>query len=189
VILDRVQLYLANGQIPPYEDQHAPVRPDASFAKLMQATPFLTSHLPRLSEYLLQYPSKQLPEVESLLYWSKERAAGKAIISVTHVNIVRYHAVGVPEVLIISRDIYSSHYINASLSVTALTSRTPTDTSYLVYSNRTEVDILHGFFEGMIRSVMQSRVKDATTRELEAYKQRLESGPPPPENRQTRVIP
>src|SRR5262249_584823 len=93
-ILERVQLYLTSGQIPPYEDQHAPVRPDGSFAKLMQDTAFLTNHAPQVSEYMLKYPSKPLMGVESLLYWSKERAAGKAIISVTHVNIVRYRAVG-----------------------------------------------------------------------------------------------
>jgi hypothetical protein len=189
VIFERVKLYLTSGQVPPYEDQHAPVQPGASFAKLMQATPFLINHAPELSEHLLEYPSKPLTGVESFLYWSRERAVGKAIISVTHVNIVRYHAAGMPEVLIVNRDIYSSHYVNASLSVTALTSRTPSDSNYLVYTNRTEVDILHGIFEGVIRSVMQNRVRDATTRELEVYKQRLESGPPPPESRQTRVMP
>jgi hypothetical protein len=184
VVLHRVQLYLASGQVLPYNDEHIPVQPQKHFAALLQHTSFLTGKLPELSAYLLDYPSKPLPGVESFFYWSKEQAAGKAIISVTQVNIVDSRAADLPDlpdVLVVNRDIYSSHYINASLSVTALISGPADATSYLVYMNRTEVDILHGILEGFIRKVMHHRIRDEATAEIQTYKQRLESGDPPPE--------
>lgn len=182
VILERVQLYIKSGQIPAYEDGHVPVQPEARFAALLQHTAFLTTHVPDLAEYLRNYPRKSMDGVESFFYWSKEQVVGKAIISVTQVNIVRYQEAGVPEVLVVNRDIYSSHYVDASLSVTALVQGPPDQSNFLVYMNRTEVDILHGMFEGFIRKAMHHRVKDDSVDQLQAYKERLESGDPPPEN-------
>jgi len=182
IILNRVQLYIRNGQIPAYEDEHTPAHPDVRFASVLEHTPFITKHTPDLAEYLLHYPAKPIAGMETFFYWSKERVVGKAIISVTQVNIVRHREVGVPQALIVNRDIYSSHYINASLSVTALVQGPAPPSNYLVYINRTEVDILHGILEGFIRKAMHHRVKDDSLQELQAYKERLESGDPPPEN-------
>jgi hypothetical protein len=181
VVLARVQLYLTRGQIPPYEDEHVPVQPAARFASLLQHAPFLSQHAPQIVEYLRDYPSAPAAGVESFFYWSKERVVGKAIISVTQVNIVRSQDVGMPDVLVVNRDIYSSHYINGSLSVTALLPGTTGDLNYLAYANQTEVDILHGVLAGFIRKAMHHRVKDDATRVLQTYKQRLEGGPPPSE--------
>jgi hypothetical protein len=80
--------------------------------------------------------------------------------------------------VIVSRDIFSTHYIDASLSVTALISDGPGEPRYLAYMNRTEVDLLHGAFSGMLRHAMQRRVKANATGILEDYRQRLESGEP-----------
>jgi hypothetical protein len=41
------------------------------------------------AEHLRSYPFTITPRVESFVYWSKERLVRKAIISVTHVSIVR----------------------------------------------------------------------------------------------------
>ncbi|HEY2380695.1 MAG TPA: hypothetical protein VGK48_05875 [Terriglobia bacterium] len=180
LILERVQLYLKSGHVPPYEDKHVPVHPEIRFDALLDHTAFLTTHVPELNGYFRSYPLKPVAGLESFFYWSKERVAGKAIISVTQVNIVRYQRTGVPDVLVVNRDIYSSHYIDASLSLTALTAASTENHNYLVYINRTDVDILHGVLETFIRKAMHHRIREGATDEIETYKQRMESGDPPP---------
>jgi hypothetical protein len=178
ILLERVQLYLKTGEIPPYEDQKGKVSPASHFGTLLDHTAFLTGQLPEVADYLRHFPSDNDPEVESFVYWSKEHAAGKPIISMTHVNIVRKHDGSGPDTVIVSRDIFSTHYIDASLSVTALISSGPGEPRYLTYMNRTEVDLLHGAFSGVVRHQMQRRVKANATGIMEDYRQRLESGDP-----------
>ena len=178
MVLDRVQQYLATGQIPPDEDHREPVQPSSHFTSLLNHMPFLTDHLPQLAEDLRGYPLTANPGVESFLYWSKERTTRKAMISVTHVRIMRNHDPGLPDALIVGRDIFSNHYVDASLSVTALVNGAPSQTNYLVYVNRTEVDVLHGMFGGLIRRSIQSHLKNAVD-VLEDLRQRMERGEPP----------
>jgi hypothetical protein len=178
IVLDRVQQYLTNGFIPPDEDHHEQVQPASRFAVLLDHTPFLEDRVPQLAKDLRDYPSNEDPGVESVLYWSKEHLARKPVISVTHLSIVRSHDPGLPDALIVGRDVFSTHYVDASLSVTALM-RVGTNTmNYLVYINRTEVDVLHGAFGGMIRRSIQGHLKNAVDM-LTDLGQRLESGDPP----------
>ena len=178
MILARVQNYLANGQIPPDEDHHKTVQPEARFEALLQHTPFLTERLPELVEELKGHPTENNPGVESFLYWSKERLARKAMVSVTQLTIVRSHAPDLPDTLVVGKDIFSSHYTNASLSVTALMRGEPGHSNYLVYVNRTDLDVLHGILGGVVRSAIEHHLKE-TSGALEDSRNRLESGPPP----------
>jgi hypothetical protein len=175
LILDRVEQYLATGQIPPDEDHRDAVQPSSEFASLLKHTPFLTEHLPQLTKSL-QDPSNAGSQGESSLYWSKERLGRKATVSVTHLYIERNQAANLPDVVIIGRDIFSDHYVDASLSVTAL--MRGDRTNYLVYVNRTEVDVLHGVFGCIIRRSIQHRLKDSAN-VLQDLRKRLESGDPP----------
>jgi hypothetical protein len=178
IVLSRVEQYLANGHIPPDEDHREQVQRASRFELLLDRTPFLETRLPQLAEHLRNYPLNADSGVESFLYWSKERIARKPVISVTHLSIVRNDAPDLPDALIVGRDVFSTHYVDASLSVTALM-RGDTDTmNYLVYVNRTEVDMLHGAFGGMIRGAIQSHLKNAT-KMLADLRKRLESGAPP----------
>jgi hypothetical protein len=138
---------------------------------------FLENGVPQLAKYLRDYPLNEDPGVETVLYWSKEHIARKPVISVTHLSIVRNHNPAIPEALIVGRDVFSTHYVDASLSVTALMRNTDT-MNYLVYINRTEVDVLHGVFAGMIRRSIQTHLKNAIDTLMEV-RQRLESGDPP----------
>lgn len=178
LVLNRVQEFLANGRVPPDEDHHVEVQPSSRFDVLLDHTPFLQAHVPNLDAELRGNPVHSDAAIESLLYWSKEHLARKAVISVTQVSIVRSQDPAMPDALVIGRDVFSSHYIDASLSITALMRGEKHGKNYLVYVNRTEVDVLHGMFAGMIRHAIQSHLKTADV-ELRNVRDRLESGPPP----------
>ena len=177
-VLERVQMYLANGYVPAYDDQTNRVWPATRFALLLEHSVFLTKRLPRFAEHLRGYPLTAAPGVESFVYWSKERLARKAIISATHVSILRSGEPGLPDALAAGKEIFATHYVNASLGVTAILRGAPGGPNYLVYVNRSEVDVLGGMFGGLVRWFMQRRLKAEAANLLQGLRRRLESGEP-----------
>jgi hypothetical protein len=180
LILQRVQAYLANGHagMHDYEDRGEPVSLDARFAKLLGHTSFLTLGLPQFADALVRYPRAPVGDVESFVYWSKEGLAGKPIVSATHVSIIRHDDGVRPDVLVAGKEIFATHYLTASLGLTALMRGTDGG-RYLVYLNRSEVDMLGGFFGGIVRMFMERRLKSEAADILRGLRTRLESGDPP----------
>ncbi len=180
LVLERVQTYLADGGagLPAFEDKGEPVSSQASFSSVVRQSEFLAERLPRFAEYLDQYPRAPMPGVESFIYWSKERLGAKPIISATHVGIVRGDGVLAPDVLVAGKGIFATHYVNASLGLTALMRGEPGAHNYLVYINRSAVDVVRGFFGGLVRWFMERRLKKEASGALTGLRRRLESGDP-----------
>jgi len=178
IVLARVEAYLATGAVAPYDDKAHVVHPAERFDALLDHTVFLERHAPEFVAYLRGYPHAILPDVESFLYWSKERLAGKPIVSVTHVSILRSRRPGFPDALVAGKEIFSTHYVNASLGLTSLVCGPHGGSNYLVYINRSEVDTLGGMFGGIVRFFMQRRLRAEAGAVLDGLRHRLESGPP-----------
>lgn len=180
VVLQRVQTYVAGGlsALPPLEARREPLSLDASFRRLLQGTELLARGLPALATALADYPNRPLREAHSFLYWSKERRDSKPMIMVTHVTIVRHNDGIRPDVLSAGKQVFATHYVNASLGLTALV-RDADGRKYLAYLNRSEVDLLGGTFGGIVRRVMERRLKAEAIAALRGLRLRLESGTPP----------
>jgi hypothetical protein len=69
--------------------------------------------------------------------------------------------------------------MNGSWSVSTLI-RDDAQSRYFVYVNETEVDLLGGFFGGLIRAIIERQLKGEAVAVLTGLRKRLESGPPPP---------
>jgi hypothetical protein len=180
IVLERVNAYVNGDPVGPFENHTDLIWPAREFGTLVDHSTFLTERLPAFAEQLRAAPGSSSPGVESFVYWSKERVANRPIISVTHVNMLRGYDAVLPDVLVAGREIFSTHYMNASLGLTALMRGEPGGPNYLVYVNRSEVDMLHGMFAGIIRWVMQRRLKAEAANVLQGLRRRLESGEPPP---------
>jgi len=180
ILLERVQRYLADGHsaAQDYEDKDRPLSLGSRFTLLMNRLSFLTVSAPRFAEYLDRYPRAPIADVESFLYWSKERLDGKAIISATHVSILRSTDGRLPDALVAGKGIFATHYVNASLGVTAIMRGRPGSPNYLAYVNRSEVDVVGGVFGGLVRVFMERRLKKEGATVLLGLRQRLESGDP-----------
>ncbi len=180
LVLERVQLYLADGHagLPAYEDKGGSVSRAASLSSVVRHSEFLGERLPRFAEYLDHYPRAPMPDVESFIYWSKERLGGRPIVSATHVGIVRGDGVLAPDALVAGKGIFATHYINASLGLTALMRGAPGAHDYLVYINRSDVDVVRGFFGGLARWLMERRLEKEASGVLSGLRRRLESGDP-----------
>jgi hypothetical protein len=179
IVLDRINTYLSGGAIGPYADTASEVWPGQAFDRLLDHSPFLTMHASSFAESLRSARTASTPGVESFLYWSKESLGGKPTITVTDVRILRADDPSLPDVVVAGKQIFATHYVNASLGVTALVRGEPGRSNYLVYVNCSELDLLHGTFAGIVRRFIQRRLKANAGDVLQSLRRRLESGEPP----------
>jgi hypothetical protein len=110
---------------------------------------------------------------ESFLYWSKETYAWNPMVSVTHLTILRSRGDGpLPEVLVISRDIFATRYTGGSLVLAALVHdpASPPTQRYVVYVNRTWVDGVRALW----RPLVEYRVKAQAKKVFAGVRDRLE---------------
>lgn len=160
LLLRRAQDYLAGGRKGP--------APPA----------FLFANWPSLAVYLEQYPRAPGPDVETFLYWSKERLGGRPVISVTHVTVARGRRPEQPDALIVGRQVCALRYLQGAWTFTAIVDSGAHDV-YLAYMNQSEVSALGGFFGGLVRFIVERRVRSEATEVLQGLRRRLESGGPP----------
>jgi hypothetical protein len=177
LLFERLQKYMAGGlaAVDEYADKSRPVRTADEFRGLLDHTPYLTSYAPELRQYLLEYPRGHLDRAESFFYWSKEGFGLKPLVSLTHVVI--YHRPG-GDIVIASKGLYASHYMEASLGLTVLgdaSEEAEVPSVDLLYVNRSCVDALRGTFAALARGSVARRQRDAMEKEMRRLKARLET--------------
>jgi len=101
-------------------------------------------------------------------------------VSVTHVGIVQTASDRrLPAVLVAGKQIYATHYVEGGLGLTMIVSDGSTDTSYLVYVNRSQVGFLRGWFGRLVQNMLEGRLQREAPLVVGALRARLESGAPP----------
>ena len=174
-LVDYVRQYEATGNaaLMTYADASEPVRLRDQFRSL-SAAPVL-GHFPLLRSYLLHAPADSLTTDRNVIYWSKEQIGPAHVVTVTDL-VIRRVANGSPaRYVAASKQIYASRLFDTSLSVTVLLpDQLTTDATDLIYVNRSRVDVFHGPFGGIIRTIAKRRVRSAISNYLERTRQRLE---------------
>jgi hypothetical protein len=112
--------------------------------------------------------------VDSFLYWSVETYGFKPITSVTQLRVLRRRAPDAPAALVVSRQLFATHYKDAAVGMTAITGSAE-DGWYLTYVHHSEVDVLDGMFGGVVRRVVERRVRDEAPALLLALRRTLEA--------------
>ena len=74
----------------------------------------------------------------------------------------------------LGKQVFATRYMTGGLSLTAITTDTATGANYLVYLNRTGVDLLGGLFGSLKRSVLESRLKSEVPNIIQNLRVRLE---------------
>lgn len=176
ILVSRAADYLARGDecAPPYHDHKTPIRPADAFDAVLERLPFLRRHFAGYAAYLKRYPESPDGLVrQSFLYWSKETLGMKPIIAITHFSVIRAGDPALPEAMIVSKQIYATHYRNASISLTAVAG--DGDSRYLVYVNRAQIDAFRGMLGGFVRRVVERRVRAEAPGVLADLRRRMES--------------
>jgi hypothetical protein len=75
-----------------------------------------------------------------------------------------------------SKQIYGSHYYDASLGLTILLrdGSGPSPATYVAYVNRSRVDVFGGLFGGLARSLVSSKAKGTVSDQLARLRTVLE---------------
>ncbi|MFA5909344.1 MAG: hypothetical protein WC815_11240 [Vicinamibacterales bacterium] len=188
MLLARLNAYRAGGletAPAPATRSDAP-KPSDVFAALVTNSPYIGRSDPRLLAWLENPNDVSRANVESFFYWSKEYyASGKPVVSLIHVGITRQTPGGEgPEVLVAGKNLYSTRYMNGTLTLTALVRDPASGSLYLTYVHRTQLDMLNRFFGGIARAIVQSRIVDGGPELLRILRTRVEGGPPPAADRE-----
>jgi hypothetical protein len=177
VVLDRLAAYRRGGAdgLPPFHDHADPVDPAAAFARLFAAAGELAAHEPKIAAYLQRYPQGPLPAgAHDYVYWVSTSETPRPTVQALHAIVHKREDGGAAEVVVVSRQVFATHYINGSLAITALL-RDPADPAvrYMAYLNRSAVDGLGGLFSGLKRFFIERRIRGAAKSAFERLKQRI----------------
>jgi hypothetical protein len=164
----------------PYADRKGPVSPAIEFDEIAAHIGFEPLYGSRVLDYLQAYPDVADDVAASFLYWSKETlGGGKPIVSITHVAMFR----NPPEptsAVVAARQVYASHYLTGSLSLTLTTNGADGAPAYLVYLRRSRTDVFEGLFGSFVRHVVEGRIRSDAPALLDALRRKLEGQDPSP---------
>jgi hypothetical protein len=184
LLFARLLAYRAGGlAAAPAPASRAAAKPTEVFAALQASSPYIPRSDVRLASWLdTPERSRIAGEVESFYYWSKEYyASGKPVVTLTHVGVTRGPlGSDAPEVAVAGKQFFATRYMNGMLTHLTLVRDPATGTRYMTYTNRAQLDMLRGLLGGMVRAIVNSRLKGDASSVLRTLRVRIESGPPPP---------
>src|SRR6185503_6448679 len=136
-----------------YNDKRDSISVASEQRALSSATGYLNS--------FLADKKSDLQLLEEVMVWSKIKFGLKPVIAVNHISIYKRNGDVGPQVLVASKQIYANHYFNAFLALTAFVNVPgATNSSYLVYENRSRADGLEGPFGKLKRGVVEKKALD-----------------------------
>ena len=139
------------------------------FASLIDADTVTSAYAPRLRRHLLEYPKSSTDKLTDVVYWSKELVRGRPVISITHLATAAAIDDSPVAYAIGSKQIYAMHYYDASLGLTLLVpDRTVSSpATYVVYLNRSRIDLFDGVFGGVARRIVAGRARTLVAEQLQ----------------------
>jgi hypothetical protein len=159
ILLDRVKAYMADSVagLGVYVDKEEPVDAHEAFAALAKEQITDAEQCAHLYPRLERYSSGKAPASESFIYWAKQKFGDlKPVINLVHVLI---HREGT-RLFVASKQIYSSHYTEAGLSVMEIipfNDEQGQARSVVAYTIRLQVDMLGGMLGSMKKRMAQPR--------------------------------
>lgn len=180
LLLDRLLAYRAGGAAALPVAATRPVSPREVFAALHASSPYIRRSDARLALWLSAPQQPANSDVESFYYWAKEYyASGKPVVVLTQVGVTRSPPGGpAPEVSVVGRQLFATRYMNGMLSHITLSREPGSGSYYMTYSNRAQLDALSGFWGGIVRAIINSRLRGDAASVLGTLRDRIESGAP-----------
>lgn len=161
-----------NDNLAVYRDNRRPTFVAQEFRSMVDSMPVLTTYMPNMRRYLLDYPKAALPDATSLLYWQETEFGLKPTIRISHLTVRE----GPEDTVVASKMLYARHYFWTGLELRALVSDPSRGTGFwFVTVNRSRSDGLSGFTGIFVRRRVRSEVQEGAMAALRMTKQRLEA--------------
>jgi hypothetical protein len=177
ILVERARAYLADGAqgLGTYVDKDESIVAHDAFVSLAREQAETAGHCDDLYGYLEGYPKAEASGFDSFIYWAKQKFGDlKPVINIVQVLIHRHGN----RVFIASKQIYSSHYTEAGLSVAELISLKDGDglsRTIIVYTIRLQVDMLGGTMGFMKKRMAQPRMLGTLKESLNGLRVTMEA--------------
>jgi hypothetical protein len=175
-LLDYVRAYQEKGDaaLVTYTDTSRPVPLAARWKELLRKAVHLYEYAPQLQRYLVEYPRLPLAGTTDFIQWSKVDQGLKPVVLVTHV--VQHKDPAKPDRITFAlKQIYASRYYEAAFSLASVVeSPQNPEVCYVVFANRSRLDVLRGTLGGVKRRVTANEVLKATQLTLGQIRDALE---------------
>lgn len=179
ILVDYVRDYTTRGDaaLVEFVDQRVPFRLMDEYGVLLDESFFLKKLAPELSGHLRQFPRSRLAGVEDTIDWSNVNFGLKPFITITHTAGYAVRDSSGLRLLIAAKQLYASHYIDASLALSIFLQTGEADEarSYLIFTNISRSDALGGILGGVTRPVVEKEATDRLRELLRQAKQRVET--------------
>jgi hypothetical protein len=160
-----------NDRLAVYRDGSRPTFVSQEFRAMTNEMPELTTYMPNVRRYLLEYPRATLPGATSMFYWQETNFGLKPTIRISHMTILPT----AEETIVASKMLYATHYFLTGLELRVLIPDKARGSGFwFVNVNRSRSDGLSGFTGLFVRRHVQSGVREGTLTSLRSTKQRLE---------------
>jgi hypothetical protein len=173
--LEYVRGYLEGGneRLAVYRDRSRPTFVAQEFREMTGQMPELTTFMPNLRRYLLEFPTFTIPKSTSFLYWQQTEFGLKPTIRISHVTIRE----GPDETVVASKMLYATHYFWTGLELRVLLPDPARGQGFwFVTVNRSRSDGLSGFTGSVLRGRVGNEVQKTTMAGLQNLKGKLEGG-------------
>jgi hypothetical protein len=168
------QRYLQSGNrvLMEYHDNAPPGRVSEQLGAISTRTPYLR-RWPSLYDAVFDFNGTLPAGIDDFVYWSKEKVGPRAVVSITHVLISPPRE---GATVVATKQIYASHYGNASLGLTVLLDKGTPDAPRMriIYLNRSRVDVFGGILGPLKRPLVRSRAREGAERMMQGLEARLE---------------
>jgi hypothetical protein len=174
-LLSYAASYLTSGNAALFEyaNNDDPVRIGESLKELIRRSRFLGDASPDVYAYLERFPSDRPPTVEDFLYWVKEKFWLMNVLSLNHSMVVDQATASGRLILAVSKQLYATHYYEASLSFTAYL-EDPGGSPYLLSLSRVRADVRRSGFSWIERLLLNRLVRRRMEAQFRYLKQWLE---------------
>ncbi|MBT5874484.1 MAG: hypothetical protein HOH43_13785 [Candidatus Latescibacteria bacterium] len=169
ILMDYAGLY-RNGGSPTmmvYVDKDESLNMEQEFKHLEREASFLADYYPKFHDYLRDATPDSALQIADEILWAKDDFGTKrTVISLTHVFTYRPATPILSDYLVVSKRLYGSHYVEASMGITALVDDPDGDSNhfYLVHMNRVRID---GLRRRLFRFFTKGRITDGWVKRLE----------------------
>jgi hypothetical protein len=167
------------GALITYRDKSQPVRLADTSAAIVQQFSWIRSFSPVLWTTLeRQSPLKSGgDDLPGFYYWSKEKVALKPVVSLTQTLVWRSRDILPDMAFVASRQLYASHYFEASLGLAIIVndSSSATPAVWIIYLNRSRVDAFDGWMGSLKRSLVNSKITPALRQNLIETRAKIEN--------------
>ena len=161
-----------NDSLAVYRDNSRPTFVAQEFRSMVDAMPELTTYVPDVRKYLLEYPKVGLPDATSFVYWQETEFGLKPTIRISHVTVRE----GPDDAVVTSKMLYATHYFWTGLELRVLVSDPPRGSGFwFVTVNRSRSDGLSGSTGMFVRRRVRSEVQQGAVAGLRRTKQKLEA--------------